>query len=71
MNPPSLVSRPMNWNTAPDIWKLNSRGRLDYSIQEGVLENPYFSALSSHTQYWGDSDVGLFLLKELYEIKDT
>ncbi|CEP16091.1 hypothetical protein [Parasitella parasitica] len=31
---------------------LNATGRVDYCIQEGLLENPYLSAFSAHMQYW-------------------
>ena len=51
-----------------DIELLNPRGRLDYMIQESVLENPYLSAIVAHMNYWGDYDLGSFLLKELNEI---
>ncbi|KAI8621229.1 DDHD domain-containing protein [Chytriomyces sp. MP71] len=45
---------------------LNPRGRIDYVMQEGVLENPYLSSLSSHMAYWPDTDVAVFILRELY-----
>jgi hypothetical protein len=50
-----------------DIRWLNPRGRIDYALQEGVLENPYLSSLSSHMTYWPDTDVAVFILRELYE----
>jgi hypothetical protein len=31
---------------------LNVTGRVDYCLQEGILENPYLSAFSAHMQYW-------------------
>lgn len=31
---------------------LNVTGRVDYCLQEGLLENPYLSAFSAHMQYW-------------------
>jgi hypothetical protein len=31
---------------------LNVTGRVDYCVQEGLLENPYLSAFSAHMQYW-------------------
>ncbi|KAI8801016.1 DDHD domain-containing protein [Cladochytrium replicatum] len=49
-----------------DLRALNPTGRLDYSIQEGVLENPYLSALGSHMTYWNDTCVSLFILRELH-----
>ncbi|KAJ3187532.1 hypothetical protein HDU85_006827 [Gaertneriomyces sp. JEL0708] len=44
----------------------NPRGRIDYVLQEGVLENPYISALGVHMNYWADPDCALFMLRELY-----
>ncbi|KAI8834628.1 DDHD domain-containing protein [Chytriomyces cf. hyalinus JEL632] len=49
-----------------NVKRLNPRGRLDYVMQEGVLENPYLSSLSSHMAYWPDTDVAVFMLRELY-----
>ncbi|KAH6568181.1 hypothetical protein BASA60_008753 [Batrachochytrium salamandrivorans] len=49
-----------------DIRSLNPNGRLDYALQEGVLENPYLSSLGVHMSYWDDSDCSMFILKELY-----
>ncbi|RCH86290.1 hypothetical protein CU098_008070 [Rhizopus stolonifer] len=37
---------------AKKIKMLNETGRVDYCIQEGLLENPYLSAFSAHMQYW-------------------
>ncbi|KAJ3328982.1 hypothetical protein HDU76_008890 [Blyttiomyces sp. JEL0837] len=50
-----------------EVALLNSRGRIDYVLQEGVLENPYLSSLSSHMTYWPDQDVAAFILKELWK----
>ncbi|ORY41365.1 hypothetical protein BCR33DRAFT_852345 [Rhizoclosmatium globosum] len=49
-----------------NVRALNPRGRLDYVLQEGVLENPYLSSLSSHMTYWPDHDVAVFMLRELH-----
>lgn len=51
---------------ATTIERLNPRGRIDYVLQEGVLENPYISALGVHMNYWSDPDCALFVLRELY-----
>ena len=60
-------STPQQRGSADEEMKLlNSRGRLDFVLQEGVLENPYLSSLSSHMTYWPDADVALFMLKSLY-----
>jgi hypothetical protein len=41
---------------AQKLKMLNVTGRVDYCIQEGLLENPYLSAFSAHMQYWQASD---------------
>ncbi|KAL0091653.1 DDHD domain-containing protein [Phycomyces blakesleeanus] len=45
---------------------LNSSGRVDYCLQEGLLENPYINAFSAHLQYWQDLDVAAFMVREIY-----
>lgn len=45
---------------------LNPNGRIDYVIQEGVLETSYLSSLNVHTRYWNDSDTAFFIMRELY-----
>lgn len=37
---------------AQKLKMLNVTGRVDYCMQEGLLENPYLSAFSAHMQYW-------------------
>ncbi|KAL2911870.1 hypothetical protein HK105_208653 [Polyrhizophydium stewartii] len=51
-----------------DIHSLNPNGRIDFALQEGILENPYLSSLGSHMSYWADADCAMFILKELYHI---
>lgn len=46
---------------------LNPNGRLDYSLQEGVIENSYLAALAAHVNYWGDQDVAAFMLQDFYK----
>ena len=40
--------------------------RLDYQINEGKMENVYISAVTSHTSYWSNQDVALFILQQLF-----
>ncbi|XP_013412513.1 phospholipase DDHD1 [Lingula anatina] len=40
--------------------------RLDYMLKEGKMENQYISAITSHTSYWSNQDVALFVLTHLY-----
>lgn len=46
---------------------LNHTGRVDWCVQEGLLENPYLNAFAAHTQYWQDLDVAAFLIREIYQ----
>lgn len=48
---------------------LNDAGRIDYCLQEGVLENQYISALGVHMNYWCDSDCAALILRSLYGIE--
>ncbi|KAI1315911.1 hypothetical protein EDD11_000225 [Mortierella claussenii] len=47
---------------------LNKTGRVDWCLQEGVFENAYISALSVHMQYWSDSDVASFIIRQTYDM---
>ncbi|KAF9433314.1 hypothetical protein BGZ76_009622 [Entomortierella beljakovae] len=47
---------------------LNKTGRVDWCLQEGVFESAYLSALSVHMQYWSDSDVSAFILRQTYDM---
>ncbi|KAJ1187162.1 hypothetical protein NDU88_003941 [Pleurodeles waltl] len=40
--------------------------RIDFELREGLVENSYVSAITSHTAYWSSMDVVLFLLTFLY-----
>ncbi|KAG0236411.1 hypothetical protein BGW42_003569 [Actinomortierella wolfii] len=46
---------------------LNKTGRVDWCLQEGILENAYISALSVHMQYWSDSDVAAFIIRQTHD----
>ncbi|CAO3623533.1 unnamed protein product [Cunninghamella blakesleeana] len=41
--------------------------RVDFCLQEGILENAYVSALSVHMNYWADLDVAAMLIREVYK----
>ncbi|KAG0372799.1 hypothetical protein BGX24_012569 [Mortierella sp. AD032] len=47
---------------------LNKTGHVDWCLQEGVFENAYLSALSVHMQYWSDSDVAAFIIRQTYDM---
>lgn len=39
--------------------------RVDFSLQDSVMENPYISALGAHFVYWNDMDIAAFIVSEL------
>jgi hypothetical protein len=39
--------------------------RVDFSLQDSVMENPYISALGAHFVYWSDLDIAAFIVSEL------
>ena len=47
------------------VRKLNSNGRVDYSIQEGAFDINLIAAIASHLSYWGDEDVSHFIISQL------
>ncbi|TPX44308.1 hypothetical protein SeLEV6574_g04574 [Synchytrium endobioticum] len=49
-----------------NFYNLNPRGRIDFSLQEGIMESQYLSALSAHFGYYSDLDIASFLLSEFY-----
>ncbi|KAL2071364.1 hypothetical protein VTL71DRAFT_12599 [Oculimacula yallundae] len=44
---------------------LNSNGRVDYSIQESVLDFNPMNTIASHLSYWADEDVSHFMMSQL------
>ncbi|CAG8442980.1 17971_t:CDS:10 [Funneliformis caledonium] len=53
--------------SGPDkLTSLNSTGRIDYCLQEGILDIAYFTAITVHLNYWYDHDVAYFILREVY-----
>ncbi|XP_064621214.1 phospholipase DDHD1-like isoform X2 [Lineus longissimus] len=51
---------------SPEVDHTDLEFRLDYQLQEGSLENSYISVLTSHTSYWQNTDVALFILTSLH-----
>ncbi|XP_041814798.1 phospholipase DDHD1b [Chelmon rostratus] len=49
-----------------DSTSLELERRIDYELREGLVENRYWSAVTSHTAYWCSYDVALFLLTFMY-----
>ncbi|TDZ24941.1 putative phospholipase [Colletotrichum orbiculare MAFF 240422] len=44
---------------------MNRNGRVDYSIQESVLDFNPMNTIASHMSYWSDEDVSHFILSQL------
>ncbi|TGO09408.1 hypothetical protein BTUL_0166g00040 [Botrytis tulipae] len=44
---------------------LNNNGRVDFSIQESVLDFNPINTIASHLSYWADEDVSHFLIGQL------
>ncbi|KAL2171549.1 hypothetical protein VTG60DRAFT_2382 [Thermothelomyces hinnuleus] len=44
---------------------LNRNGRVDYCIQESVLDFNPINTLASHVSYWADEDVSHFMLSQM------
>ncbi|KAF2487170.1 DDHD domain-containing protein, partial [Neohortaea acidophila] len=47
------------------VRRLNSNGRVDYAIQEGVFDINLIAAIASHLTYWSDEDVNHFIISQL------
>lgn len=45
---------------------LNRNGRVDYSIQESVLDFNPINTIASHMAYWADEDVSHFMMAQLF-----
>ncbi|KAJ3273183.1 hypothetical protein HDV01_004698 [Terramyces sp. JEL0728] len=56
------------WAIMETIKPLNCHGRLDFTLQESILENPYLSSLGVHMNYWSDADVNALIIRSLYGI---
>ncbi|TGZ84973.1 DDHD-domain-containing protein [Ascodesmis nigricans] len=46
------------------VRRLNRHGRVDWAIQEGVFDISLIASIASHLAYWGDEDVGHFVVRE-------
>ncbi|KAI7895978.1 DDHD domain-containing protein [Mucor mucedo] len=67
LSDPALLASRAEAKSAAKLKALNPNGRLDFYLQEGLLENTYISALSAHMSYWQDVDVAGFLIREVYK----
>ncbi len=48
---------------------LNRNGRIDYSIQESVLDFNPINTIASHMAYWADEDVSHFIMAQVFSSK--
>lgn len=44
---------------------LNSNGRVDYHIQEGMFDVSLLASIASHLSYWADADVNHFMIGQM------
>ncbi|GAB1316289.1 hypothetical protein MFIFM68171_06499 [Madurella fahalii] len=51
------------------IRALNRNGRIDYCIQESVLDFNPINTIASHMSYWADEDVSHFMLSQMLASK--
>ncbi|OAP61962.1 hypothetical protein AYL99_04165 [Fonsecaea erecta] len=48
---------------------LNSNGRVDYHIQEGMFDVSLLASIASHLSYWADEDVNHFMVGQMLKTK--
>ncbi|KAF9377812.1 hypothetical protein BGX21_003093 [Mortierella sp. AD011] len=65
---PKLTATMNSMISKAKVRALNKTGRVDWCLQEGVFESAYLSALSVHMQYWSDSDVAAFIIRQTYDM---
>ncbi|KAM0381832.1 hypothetical protein ACHAPY_003814 [Fusarium culmorum] len=58
-------------NEEAKVRALNRNGRVDYSIQESVLDFNPINTIASHMAYWGDEDVNHFVLSQLLSSRSS
>ena len=44
---------------------LNSNGRVDYHVQEGLFDVSLLASIASHLSYWADADVNHFMVGQM------
>ena len=57
-------ARKLKWEEAK-VKALNSNGRVDYSIQEGMFDVSLLASIASHLSYWADEDVNHFIVGQV------
>ncbi|XP_041943044.1 phospholipase DDHD1 isoform X4 [Alosa sapidissima] len=66
----STMSQSTSNSTIMDT-TLELEHRIDFELREGMVESRYWSAVTSHTAYWSNLDVALFLLTFIYEQRQS
>ncbi|XP_062378893.1 phospholipase DDHD1 isoform X2 [Sardina pilchardus] len=66
----STMSQSTSNSTIMDT-TLEMEHRIDFELREGMVESRYWSAVTSHTAYWSNLDVALFLLTFIYEQRQS
>lgn len=63
----TLGSLPGTVDTVADepYLAFNPRGRIDFAVQETMIESAYLSAIRAHFSYWADCDVARFIVGEM------
>eukprot|EP00976_Prorocentrum_cordatum_P012284 246353-Prorocentrum_minimum.AAC.2 len=54
-----------------DAHVLGEPPRLDYTLQEDIMENAFLSALSAHINYWFNADLAMFLLRTILKVPES
>lgn len=49
---------------------LNSNGRVDYHIQEGMFDVSLLASIASHLSYWADADVNHFMVSQMLKSRE-
>lgn len=49
---------------------LNSNGRVDYAVQEGMFDVSLLASIASHLSYWADLDVNHFMISQLLKSRE-
>lgn len=58
------AGRRLSRSGAPFLSGFNRHCRIDFSVEESLLENSYLAAIRSHFSYWDDIDIASFIVVE-------
>lgn len=63
------LTKEENARVVSKLGTLSKTGRIDYALQEGVLDLGFIAAIASHISYLEDEDVACFVLQRLLDDK--